>query len=512
MKWCSLLVLLLFAFGPVAIAQETETQPTGDLLTLQEAVDLALKNNLDIKTEEYNPEISDTFVANEASRFEPLFSGNLSNENADIPTGSRLSGEGTLQNENLAYDVRWDHLLTWGTSYNLVFNNSRQKTNQLFTSFNPRFDSALFANVRQPLMRNFGRDITLTPINIAKTNRLATDARLNQRVLDVELQVTQAYLDYAFAQAELEVFKQSLVFAKDLYENNKKQVEVGTMAPLEVVVAQAEVATKEQAIIAGEVAIKNREDILRTLIYGDKVQDWNQTISIPLERPTFTDISITEEQAINIALKDNPDIKALELDLKSNNLTTKLARNRMKPLMDLTGSVGYTGLGGDQLVFGGDIFNPVPIGTVPGNYGDALGNLWENPTWNVGLIIQLPIGNKNAEADYVRADLTEKQTNTILENTRQQLIMNVRTALRNIRASLKLIESSRVTVELQEKKLDAERKKLNVGLSTNNVVLDFQDDLAQARSVELASIIAYLKNIAQLERFMGTKIFARLQG
>jgi outer membrane protein len=523
MKWCSLLVLLLFAFGPV-FAQETETQPQlggtetqaqppgSELLTLQQAIDLALKNNLDIKSEEYNPEISDTLVSNEEARFEPLFSGNLSNEDAQTPTGSRLAGEGTLNNKNLAYNLRWDHLLTYGTSYNVIFNNSRFTTNQLFSSFNPRFDTSLFANVRQPLLRNFGKEITLTPLNIAKTNRLASDARLHQRILDVEFQVTQAYLDYAFAQAELEVFKQSLVFAQDLYENNKKQVEVGTMAPLEVVVAQAEVATKEQAIIAGEVAIKNREDILRTLVYGDQVQDWNQTIAIPLERPEFVDISITEEQAINIALKDNPDIKALEMDLQSNNLTTKLARNRMKPLMDLSGSFGYTGLGGDQLLFGGDIFNPVPIGTLPGNYGDALGNLWSNPTWNVGLIIELPVGNKNAQADYVRAELTEKQTNTILENTRQTLVMNVRTALRNIKASLKLIESSRVTVELQEKKLDAERKKLNVGLSTNNIVLDFQDDLAQARSSELAAIIAYLKNVAQLERYMGTKIFQRNQG
>lgn len=511
MKWCSLLVLVLFAFGPVVFAQQTETQPSGNVMTLQEAIDLALKNNLDIKTEEYNPEISDTFVANEEARFEPLLSGNLFNESAQIPTGSRLSGEGTLENKNLGYDLRWDHLTTWGTSYNVIFNNSRQTTNQLFTSFDPKFDSTLFANVRQPLMRNFGRDITLTPVNIAKTDRLASDARLNQRILNVELAVTQAYLDYAFSQAELEVFKQSLVFAQDLFENNKKQVEVGTMAPLEVVVAQAEVATKEQAIIAGEVAIKNREDILRTLVYGDKVQDWNEVIAIPLERPEFVDIAITEEQAISIALKDNPDIKALEMDLQSNNLTTKLARNRLKPLLDLTGSFGYTGIGGDQLLFGGDIANPVPIGTVPGNYGDALSNLWQNPTWNVGLIIGLPIGNKDAEANYMRADLTEKQTNTILENTRQQLIMNVRTALRNIKASLKLIESSRVTVELQEKKLDAERKKLNVGLSTNNIVLDFQDDLAQARSAELAAIIAYLKNVAQLERYMGTKIFPRLQ-
>ncbi|HSE43666.1 MAG TPA: TolC family protein, partial [Acidobacteriota bacterium] len=107
---------------------------------------------------------------------------------------------------------------------------------------------------------------------------------------------------------------------------------------------------------------------------------------------------------------------------------------------------------------------------------------------------------------YVRADITESQTKLILEDTKVQLIQNVRTALRNIKASLKLIESSRASVVLQEKKLDAERKKLNVGLSTNNVVLDFQEDLALARSAELLSIIGYLKNVAALDRLMGQKI------
>ncbi len=508
MKWCSLLVLILFIFQPVA-AQQSDTTASTDSLTLQEAIDLALENNLELKIEEYNPEINDTLVIFEEGRFEPLFFTNLSNENADIPTGSRLAGEGTLQNENLGYNFRWDQLLPSSTSYNVTFNNSRQSTNQLFTSFNPRFDTALFANVRQPILRNFGREITLTPINVAKTDKLAADARLNQQVLDIEFQVTQAYLDYAFAIAEVEVFKQSLTYAQDLYENNKKQVEVGTMAPLEVVVAEAEVATREQAIIAGETAIRNREDLLRTQIFGDKLKDWNQTIVIPMERPAFTDISITEEQAIGSALKDNPDIKALEMDLKSRNLSTKLARNQLKPLMDFTASVGFTGLGGDQLIFSDDIFNPVPIGVQSGGYSDALENMWENPTWTAGIIIELPIGNKKAEADYVRADLTEKQTKTILENTRQQLILNVRTALRNIKSSLKLIESSRATVVLQERKLDAERKKLNVGLSTNNVVLDFQEDLARAQSTELLAIISYLKNVAQLERFIGSKVLPR---
>ena len=508
MRLCLLLLCLVFIF-PTVHAQEAQPSAS-EVLTLQQAIDLALENNLGLKAERLNPEIDDTLVLEEAGRFEPLFQANLSNEDADIPTGSRLSGEGTLANKNLNYNVRLDHLLPTSTSYNVVFNSARFETNQLFTSFNPRYDSSLFGNVRQPLMRNFGREITLTPINIAKTNRLASDSRLHTRALDIELQVTQAYLDYAFANAELEVFKQSLEYARDLYENNKKQVEVGTMAPLEVVVAEAEVATREQAIIAGETSIENNKDRLRTLIFGEKVSDWKRDIVLPGKRPEFKDVNITEEEAIQKALNNNPDIEALEMDLKSRDLSTKLARNQMKPLLDLTGGFGWTGLGGPRIIFSDDIFNPEPIGIESGNYADALSTMFENPTWTIGLIVELPIGNQQREAAYVRADLVEDQTKLLLQDNKVVLVQNVRTALRNIKASLKLIESSRVAVVLEEKKLDAERKKLNVGLSTNNVVLDFQEDLTRSRSVELLAIIGYLKNVAQLERFMGERI--TLQG
>jgi outer membrane protein TolC len=496
----------MFSIFPGLQAQETQNQPASEVMTLDQAIALALENNLGLKVEKLNPQIEDTFVVEETGRFEPLFQTNLSNENSDIPTGSRLAGEGTLRNKNLNYNLRLDQLLPTSTSYNVVFNNTRFETNQLFTSFNPRYDSSLFANVRQPILRNFGREITLTPVNIAKSNRLASDARLQTRALDIELAVTQAYLDYAFSNAELQVFQQSLAYARDLYENNKKQVEVGTMAPLEVVVAEAEVATREQAIIAGETAIENNQDRLRTLIFGGKVADWERTILLPGKPPEFKDVNITEEEAIQKALSNNPDIEALEMDLKSRNLSTKLARNATKPLLDVTGGFGWTGLGGPRILFNDDIFNPTPIGVESGSYGDALSTMFENPTWTVGIIMELPIGNKQAEAGYVRADITESQTKLILEDTKVQLIQNVRTALRNIKASLKLIESSRASVVLQEKKLDAERKKLNVGLSTNNVVLDFQEDLARARSAELLAIIGYLKNVAQLDRFMGERI------
>ena len=183
MRLCLLLLSLVFIF-PTVHAQEAQPPASSDVLTLQQAIDLALENNLGLKAERLNPEIDDTLVLEEAGRFEPLFQANLSNEDADIPTGSRLSGEGTLANKNLNYNVRLDHLLPTSTSYSVVFNSARFETNQLFTSFNPRYDSSLFGTVRQPLMRNFGREISLTPINIAKTNRLASDSRLQTRALE----------------------------------------------------------------------------------------------------------------------------------------------------------------------------------------------------------------------------------------------------------------------------------------------------------------------------------------
>jgi outer membrane protein TolC len=511
MKWCSLLVIALLIVQP-GFAQETQDTTAAAagtrVMTLQEAIDLALKNNLDIQVEQLNPEIDDTFITTEESRFEPLFTSQLFNQDQDIPTGSRLAGEGTLTSTNFAYDFRLDQVLKTGTTYSVSFNNSRSSTNQLFTSVDPRFDSTLFLDVSQPLMRNFGLDITTTPLKIAETNSKAADQRLQTRILDIQLQVTQAYLDLAFAIYELDVFKQSLAYARDLYENNKKQVEVGTLAPLEVVVAEAEVATREQQIIAGETAISNTQDRLKTLILGEKAETSDDVITVT-GSPRLVPLSITEEEAIKKALADNPDLKALELDLQSQALNKKFAQNQMKPQVDLVGGYGYTGLGGDRIVFSDDIFNPVPIGVEPGGYGDALSNLWENPTWNLGLRIGLPLGNREAQAAYVRADLNEKQTKLILENSRQNLILNVRTALRNIQSSLKQVEASRVSVRLEEKKLDAERKKLNVGLSTNNVVLDFQEDLARAQSVELLAIVSYLKNLAQLERFLGERIGER---
>ena len=498
------LFCLLILFSGFSFAQTTDRvdQP----VTLKQVVDMALKNNLDISIERYNPEILDTRIKFERSRFEPFFGAELTTTDATRPTGSILVGEESTTTEDFVYNFRWNHLLPTGTTYDVVFNNSRIETTQSFTSVNPSFDSTLFANLTQPLMRGFGVDVTKAPVRIAEQNRLAADHRLRQRVLDTALQVEQAYWDLVFYRRQLDVRRQSLASAADLYENNKKQVEVGTMAPLEIVVAEAEVAAREQDIITTENLIDNTEDRLRSLITTDKQTDRWGVRYVPSEEPVARPVTITADEAISKAIANNPDLKALEMDLASTRLTKKLASDALKPQLDLQASAGFAGLGGTQLLLDNSVFPPLVIGRVPGGYPDALSNLFSNATWSVGFIVGLPVGNRAAEADFVQSDLREQQTARTLENARQQLVFNVRTALRNLESDLKRLDAARASRILQERKLDAEKKKLAVGLSTNHIVLDFQDDLALAQSQELLAMVDYEKNLAQLERFMGENL------
>jgi outer membrane protein len=496
MKWCLLLLLCLSCFQPL-LAQETSTRE----VTLQEVVDLALKNNIGLEIERYNPEITATEITAQEGLFDPLLNSFINTTDATFPTASELEGASVnLKEQN--WNFLFQQKTKFSTAYRVEFNNSRGDTNQLFVNVNPQYNSSLFVYVLQPLLRNFGPEFTTMPLKRAEIDLLASDFRLKQRVLDIVLLVEQDYWNLVFARKQLRVFQQSLDLAKELYENNKKQVEVGTMAPLDIVVAEAEVAARTEGIITGETLIRNTEDRLKLAVLGNQVEkSWPLEI-IPTEEPALTDIGMTEEEAIQRALQDSPDLKALKADVDSNTLTTRIAKNFLKPQLDLEGNYGFRGLGGD-------ILNIAPDGQslgilVPGGYSDSLSSMWDNKTWYLGVVFGLPIRNNVARADYVRADLTQQQSQKVYENARQQLILNVRTTIHNIRSNKQRLDAAIASRILQEKKLDAERKKLSVGLSTNYTVLLFQDDLSRALFQELTALVDYKKEQAQLNRFLGS--------
>lgn len=496
MKWCVIVVLFLSCIAPLS-AQEASTEE----LSLNQAIELSLKNNLSIEVQSYNPEIDQTFVNKELSRFEPFFGADISTEDRNTPSGSTLVGLGSINTKTQLFNFSWNQLLKTGTSYSVGFNNARVNTDQFFTSFNPRYDSTIFANVTQPLSRNFGVTITKTPLMIAEKNRLTSDYQLQTQVADIALQVEQSYWDLVFARGQLDVVQQALDTAQTLYENNKKQVEVGTMAPLEVVVAQAEVAARQEDIIRAKTQIKNTEDFLRVLIFGRNAS--NQSV-VPTDQPTVNKIDTNEDDAIARAIANNPDLKALESDIQSKTLNSKLAKNELKPQVDLKAQFGGSGLGGDRLLLGGDDpFNPIVIGTINGGYSGAFSNLFSNTNWSLGVLVGIPVGNGSAKADYARAQLLEKQSGSTFDQRKAILIQSVRAVLHNLEDNLTRLDAAHASRVLQEQKLDAERKKLDVGLSTNYVVLDYTKDLAQSQSDELQAMVDYNKNLAQLKRFYG---------
>lgn len=492
---------------PTSTSTSTTSYTSTREVTLQEAVDLALKNNLGLEIEKFNPEITKTQIQSQESIFDPLFSSNVNTIDATFPTASELEGASVnLKEQN------WNFLLQqktkWSTAYRVEFNNSRGDTNQLFVNVNPQFNSSVFLYVVQPLLRNFGLEYTTLGLKRAEINLLASDHRLKQRVLDIILLVEQDYWNLVFARKQLKVTQQSLGLAKELYENNKKQVEVGTMAPLDIVVAEAEVAARTEGIITVESLIENTADRLKLAVLGNQVdKSWPMEI-IPTEEPDLTELAMSEEEAINKALENSPDLKALQADVDSNALTTRIAKNFLKPQLDLEANYGFRGLGGDLLVVAPD---GTAIGIAnPGGYGDSLSTLWDNKTWYVGMVFGLPVRNNLARADYVRSDLIQQQSQKIYEDARQQLILNIRTTIHNIRSNKQRLEAAIVSRVLQEKKLDAERKKLSVGLSTNYTVVQFQDDLSRAQFQEITALVDYKKEQAQLNRYLGSSPYVNL--
>src|SRR5262249_11797541 len=190
MKWCLIVLIGIMSLQPV-LAQEPTTTPIPDSsrpqrpsqptpeelargiheMSVDQAMALALKYNLDLEVQRYNPPIDDTFVGNEKSKFQPLFTSNIEGQHQEQPTSSSLVGTGSVTNKSFVYDFRLDQILPISTIYNVQFFNTRFKTDQFFNTINPRYDTSLFLNITQPLLRNFGKSITLTPLNIAKQNK-----------------------------------------------------------------------------------------------------------------------------------------------------------------------------------------------------------------------------------------------------------------------------------------------------------------------------------------------------
>jgi outer membrane protein TolC len=493
-----------------ALAQAPAGSPGGPVrrLSIDEAVRLALEQNLGIKIQRIDPQIQDVGVAQARSFWAPSLSTTFSRNAQTQPATSVLSGGATsIDNGVFASAVDVGQLLPWGGRYTADFGGSRYTTTNLFSNFSPQLQSAVTVNYTQPLLRNFTIDQVRQQVQLSGKIRDLSNTQLQGVIALTMRNVKNAYWDLSYARNNLMAQRQSLELAERSLHDNERRVEVGALAPIDIVQAQAEVAVNEQNVIVAEALIKQQEDRLRALIFdSDQADFWELTIE-PTDAAPFETQAVDVDTAIRHALDRRADLAQAKNSIEQSDINMKYFKNQLMP--DISASVNYisTAVGGVQLssvdpfaLANGSVIPPRTIVSDRG-LGSVLGDVAQSsyPNWTVGVTIGYPLGTSTAQANLARARLQYQQAQTQLKNLRLQIVTQVRDAARQVQTNQQRVKSARASRELQERKLEAEEKKQAAGMSTNFYVIQAQRDLAQARTQEIQVINDYNKSLVDLE-------------
>jgi outer membrane protein TolC len=472
--------------------------PTGPVrqLSIDEAVKLALEQNLGLQIERFNPELQDLNTSQVLSNYTPVFGAGVFTQSQDNPPNSFLSGgTDTISTDNVGFNTSLSKLFPWGTDATVSFDSGRQKTNNEFSSFNPLLSGNLDVIVTQPLLRNFKFDAVRQQLFASRKTREIADVDLRQSVAQTERSVRNQYWEYVYAINALKVAQQTLDLARESLRNTRSRVEIGTLAPIDIVQAESEVASREEAVILAEAQIGQSEDSLRSLIFDPKVPEFFNMRLEPTDMAPFAVQEVDVTAAVERALKERTDLVSARKRLEITDYNVKYFRNQTLPGLDLRLDYNTTGLGGTQLVRDPDspLFPPPVIGEVRRSYGDVLGNIFSSdfPTWRLALNVSYPIGTSNADAGLARTRLEKSQSETSLRQLELNVATQVRDAGRQLVANAKRVDATQAARVLAERRLEAEEKKFAAGMSTSFEVFQAQRDLALARSNELRAILDY---------------------
>ena len=498
----SILIILLSA---VTFSGQESKIP----ITLEECILGALKNNLNIAVEVLNPELADISASVEKEIFLPSLSFNYGTQETNNPSFSWIDAAVQVTSMVDDYGVQLEQLFPTGGSLSVSLYSYKSDSSRKFQTINPRYGSSLSFSLSQPLLKDFGFKVTRREIIVANNNTQISEANFKESLIQTIYNVEEAYWELVFSIENLKAKQQSLKLALDLLAKNKKEVEVGVLAPIEVLSAESEVAAREADIIEADYLVKNNEDTLKTIINLVAEEDVKMKNIIPIDEPTYKENDISLDEALLIGMQNRPDLKASRIDIKSKDVELSYAKNQLLPGLSFDVSYWSPGVSGTQILYQDN--NPltdVVVGKTPGDATKSLKDTFSfaYKNWAVGLTLSIPVATIFSRARFAQAKVNFKQAKFKLQNDEQQAFLEIRNAVRNVMSNYKRVHAYKTARELAEKTLAAEEKKLIVGLSTNYTVLQYQRDLANAKSAEIRAVIDYNLSLAELEKTLGTTL------
>ncbi|HKH72542.1 MAG TPA: TolC family protein, partial [Vicinamibacterales bacterium] len=401
-------------------------------------------------------------------------------------------------NNGILQNVKWG-----GGSFAVAWNNNRQEQSDLFATRNPAINSNLNLVYVQPVLRNFRIDGTRAQLKITQINQQISESQLRATVVRTVSNTRNAYWDYVFTIQAAEVAERSLQLATKLVEDNQARVEVGTLAPLDVVQAQAEQATRRQTVATTQAAVRTAELALKRLIVnGTDDPYWVANIE-PVDRPTYTTESLDVAGAVRKALSARTDIEQSRKQVESNDVSIKNLSDQRLPALDVTASYGLAGIGGPQFVRPpGAALGAPPTQIIPGGFSNTLSTLFNQkaPTWNFAANFSYPIGSSTADANLARARVQQRQTIAQARALELQIATEVTNAALLVESNRERLQAAQVAREFAEKRLEAEQSRFEVGLSTNFFVVQAQRDLRDSENSELRALLDYRRAQVDFER------------
>ncbi len=466
-------------------------QADGVHMTLDEAIRIALANNQDLNVSVNSAEASQFFLFQNMGIYDPLLTNTVNRRHTDAPQSSALGGADVLQNDSWDASIGLSQLTPWGGVVDFGLTGSYNTTNSTFVDVNPAIPANLFFGINQPLLRNFGRLATEINIETSRNTRDASYQAFVRSVQTVINSVVQSYWDLVYARANLAVKLEARDIAKELNRITRIKIDVGSLAPIDIVQTEVGIATADEDIITAEALVGLAEDRLR--------RDLNYEAESPTTHRLFPTDELEEQrqqfdlaEGVRIALTRRPEIIAQNYAVASNTLRYEYWQNQTLPQLDLVAGYGKNGLGGTFIdTQTGQIISKT-------NWWDAADQLFsENfKDWRVGIVFSYPILNRTARGARGVAQYnleTSKANLTVLE---QDIVLNVRDAHRLIETAIRQIDARAKGQELAERNLDAARKKYDNGMTTSFEVSQIQVQLSDAQSQYLLSLATYRKAVS----------------
>lgn len=475
-------------------------------ITIQDAIEMALKNSNDISASRKSIEISNFALRAAKGTYDPVFNSQTYFESRTTPTASTIGGavNGKVTQKSMFNDLGFTGFSPWqGGSYDLTFNQARTTTSNRNTTLNPQFPTNLIGTYTQPLFRNRSIDSNRRNIVIAGRNVNISESQLRQQAITIISQVETAYWDLYNALRNLQVQVDTLRQAREQYESNRRQAEKGVLAPIDIVQAEAQVYTYEQNVYAAQESVTRAENTLKPLILPNRTDpEWNR----PLVPTTPADIEVPRlslEVAAAEAARSRPELEQIGINAEINRIDQRFYRNQAKPRIDLFGTYTGAGLAGTP--------NPLSSGfaNVPdllkGGYATSVGNLFrqEFPTYRVGVNIEWPLFNRTAKANLGSSIVRGAQIENQRLQQEQDIEAEVRNTLQALRSAEYALNAATQARIAAEQLYESEQRQFRGGLTTYYLVLQRQTELSAARGREIQARTNLNKAISTFNRTLG---------